>query len=180
MIPSIDLLLTTLERALSVTILPTAANASAREEASLGILVARWLRDVIDDVANAERASERDCRAALADVGAILAAGLRRPASVSVLGEIREALARSSPERIAAAREETRALKRLLGEALGAARADGDDSTAAAIRGRLTALAGREIARERSFGRSTGMDPDAATVPTLAALSKTETPRDRP
>src|SRR5947208_12224661 len=68
MTPNLELMLETIERALAVAILPAAGNASAREEASLAILFTRWIRDVVDHVADAERASYRDCRATLAAV----------------------------------------------------------------------------------------------------------------
>src|SRR5882757_7836764 len=98
MIPSLDLILGTIERALTVAILPAAGNASAKEEASLGILFTRWLRDVVDHVADAERASYVDCRSALADIGSLLGAG---PASSAVAREIRALLAEPSADPVA-------------------------------------------------------------------------------
>jgi hypothetical protein len=169
MIPPVDLLLSTIERALTVAVLPAVANASAREEAALGALTTRWLRDVVDHVADAERASHRDCRAALEDVVAI-AAGAAGPASAEVVRKAREALAGARSEAIAAAREETRTAKRLLAEALRAARTDGEGGIATAIRARLATLAAREIERERAFTRATGLDPDTATIRPLAEV----------
>src|SRR5262249_5936790 len=91
MIPSLDLILGTIERALTVAILPAAGNASAKEEASIGILFTGWLRDVVDHVADAERASYHDCRAALGDVAAIVP-------SRTVAEEIRAFLAEPQAE----------------------------------------------------------------------------------
>jgi len=162
MIPSLDLILGTLERALTVAILPAAGNASAKEEASIGILFTRWLRDVVDHAADAERASYGDCRAALADVAEMLA-------SKAVAGEIRSFLAEPSVETAAAIREATRRAKALLSRSLRAARADGGEG-ANAIRRRLADLAGRELEREIAFGRATGMDPDGAKSPPLAEV----------
>ena len=171
MIPSIDLILTTFERALTATILPAAGNASAKEEASIGILMTHWLRDVGDHVVDAEWASHRDCRRALEDVASLLAKGATGPHAAAVREEARGLLAGPSAERIAAARDETRLAKKLLARALRATRAEGDDACAAAIRARLAELAGREIERECSFGRATGIDPDAATVEPLSVIS---------
>jgi fumarylacetoacetate (FAA) hydrolase family protein len=173
-IPSIDLILTTLERALTATILPAAGNASAKEEASIGILMTRWLRDVGDHVVDAERASHRDCRRALEDVALLLANGATGPQAATVREEAGKLLASRSPEAIAAVREEARLAKSLLARALRATRAEGDDACALAIRARLAALAGREIERECSFGRATGIDPDAATVEPLSVISRDE------
>lgn len=171
MTPSIDLVLATLERALSVTILPTATNASAKEEASLGVLFMRWLRDVVDHAADAERASETACRRAAADVAGIFRGSPSLGgASAGVASEVEAALAKPRPETIAGVREEGRRWKALLGRSLRAAREDGDEQTSHAIRLRLFDLAGGEIERERAFGRSTGMDPDAASLPALADL----------
>ncbi|MBI2963106.1 MAG: hypothetical protein HYY35_05075 [Deltaproteobacteria bacterium] len=175
MTPSIDLLLDTLERALAVAILPSVGDASAKEEAALGVVVVRWLRGVVDDASAAERASQRDCRAALEEVARLLAAAAARgPAAAALLEEARAALAQPTPAGVGAVREAARQAKRLLCGALRAARSDGDGTGAVAIRARLAALAAREIARELAFGRPSGMDPDAAAVPALAAVLESE------
>ncbi len=169
MIPSIDLMLATIERALTVAILPAAGNASAKEEAGLGILFSRWLRDVVDLAADAERASARDCRDALADVVGIAAKGKKGVASSAVASEASAHLVRPLPDRAAEVRADARAAKTLLVRALKAARADGDDA-AANIRRRLASLAERELAREIAFGKATGIDPDGAKGPSLAEV----------
>jgi hypothetical protein len=173
MIPSIDLMLATLERALSVAIMPAAGNAAARQEATLGILFARWLRDVADHAVDAERASYRDCRAALADVVALVSARRRGPALSAFSSEARELLAKPSAEAAAAVREKARVAKALLGRALRAAREDGDDA-APAIRRLLADLAARELEREIAFGKVTGIDPDGAKGPSLAEVLAAE------
>ena len=172
MIPSLDLLLGTLERALEVTILPSAANAAAKEEASLGVLFVRWLRDVVDHCADAERASQADCRAALADVAAIVAAHRPGASSAAVARDASQLLERPAPAELGAVREDARRAKALLSRALRAAREDGDDPMASEIRLRLAELGAREIERERAFGRATGMDPDSQTIPTLAEITR--------
>ena len=174
MIPSLDLILGTIERALTVAILPAAANASAKEEASLGILFTRWLRDVVDHAGDAERASYRDCREALADVIALLGKG--GGAAASVVAESRAFLERPAPETAAAVRADGRTAKSLLSRALRAARAD-DSEAATAIRKRLGELAGRELEREIAFGRATGIDPDGAKGPPLAEVLKAQNER---
>ncbi len=173
MIPSIDLLLSAIERALTVVILPAAGNASAKEEAALGLLFSRWLRDVVDLAADVERASARDCRDALAAVVAIAAKGRQGPASSAVASEAAARLVRPLPDRAAEVRADAREVKTLLVRSLRAARADGDDS-AAAIRRRLTVLAVRELAREIAFGKATGIDPDGAKGPSLAEVLETQ------
>lgn len=178
MIPSLDLMLGTIERALSVAILPAAGNASAKEEAQLGILFARWLRDVVDIAADAERASARDCRDALADVVAIASAGARGAALSAVADEATGLLGTPVPDRAAEVRDDARAAKRLLARALKAAREDGDPG-AAAIRRRLADLAARELEREIAFGKSTGIDPDGAKGPTLAAVIESQRDGER-
>jgi len=172
MIPSIDLMLGTLERALSVAILPAAGNAAAREEATLGILFARWLRDVADHAVDAERASYRDCRAALADVVALVSSGRRGPAVSAFSSEARDLLAKPAAEAAAAVRKEARMAKALLVRSLTAAREDCDD-TAPAIRRLLADLAARELEREIAFGKVTGIDPDGAKGPSLAEVLAT-------
>ena len=169
MIPSVDLMLGTLERALSVAILPAAGNAAAKEEATLGILFARWLRDVVDHAVDAERASNRDCRAALADVVSIASSGTGRAALFAFSSEARALLAKPVVEQAAPAREETRLAKALLVRSLRAARADGDEC-ALAIRRRLADLAALELEREIAFGKATGIDPDGAKGRSLAEV----------
>jgi hypothetical protein len=165
MIPSIDLMLGTIERALSVAILPAAGNASAKEEASLAILFTRWLRDVVDHVADAERESQEDCGRALRDIAAMLSTGR---ASTDARGEIAAHLVAPEVTTAAERRETCRRAKALLSRSLRAAREDGDDAAANAIRRRLADLAVRELEREIAFGRGTGIDPDGAKSPPLA------------
>jgi hypothetical protein len=168
MMPTIDLMLATIERALATAVLPGAGNAAAKEEASLAILFARWLRDVVDHVSAAERASYRDCRATLDEVTARLddgAAGasareLARAARLSPLD------AEATPP--AELRQATRQVKQLLGTLLERLRAAGHASLAADVRARLFDLGLREIARERSFGRASTMDPEWQTIASLA------------
>jgi hypothetical protein len=167
MIPSIDLMLGTIERALSVTILPAAGNASAKEEASLAILFTRWLRDVVDHVADAERASHDDCRTALRDVAAMLSTGR---ASADARSDIAAHLAAPEAATAVERRETCRRAKALLARSLRAAREDADDAAAKTIRRRLADLAARELEREIAFGRATGIDPDGEKSPPLADL----------
>ena len=161
--PKVDLMLSTIERALEVSILPNATNPSAREEASLALLFTRWIRDVIDDVAAAEGASAADCRGAWADVRKLCEAD---PAAARLVeGE--------SPDG-ATPREEAQAIKAALGRVLQGLRASCAASLAEAARARLYALGVREIERERAFGRSTRLDPEWASLKTLAELSRKE------
>lgn len=173
MIPSLDLMLATIGRALEVAVLPRSTDASAREEAGLALLFARWMRDVFDDVATAERASARDCRAALGDVRALLE---KDPAGAGALAEIGAApalaLDEASPQ--ALVREETTRVKALLGKTLRRLRAEGAEALARTVRLRLYDLGVREIERERAFGRATQLDPDWQTLPTLAELLRGE------
>ena len=176
MIPSLDLILGTIERALTVAILPAAGNAAAKEEASLGIMFTRWLRDVADHVVDAERASYHDCRSALGDVAGMLASGA---AQTAVAGEIRGFLGEPVAEAASRVREESRRAKALLSRSLRAAREDGSDS-ARLIRRRLADLAGQELEREIAFGRATGIDPDGAKSPALAEVLATWKRRQTP
>ena len=159
--PKLDLILATIERALEVSILPNATNPSAREEASLALLFTRWIRDVVDDVAAAEKASAEDCRAAWADVRALCDAD---PAG-------RRLVEKDSPGG-ATAREEAQAIKAALGRILQALRVAGASPLAQAVRLRLYDLGVREIERERAFGRATRLDPEWSSIPTLAELSR--------
>jgi hypothetical protein len=180
MTPSLDLMLETIERALATSILPNAANAAAREEASLAILFTRWIREVLDYVPAAERASYRECRAALDDVTASIEA---RAASGDTRGLLREARTtlldpKASPP--LELRQATRTIKVLLGRLLHTLRAEGDASLAGEVRARLYDLGLREIERERAFGRASAMDPDWSSILSLAELSLGDThPRRR-
>jgi hypothetical protein len=151
MTPSLDLMLATIERALAVAIVPAAGNASAREEASLAILFTRWIRDVVDHLGDAERASYRDCRATLAQADL-------------------EWEAEPEPETAAEIRDEARKIKKRLGDLLASLRDAGDERAARVLRAALFDLGSREIERERAFGRATGLDPDAPSIPTLSEL----------
>src|SRR5438067_2478234 len=122
MTPNLALMIETIERALAVAILPAAGNASAREEASLAILFTRWIRDVVDHVADAERASYHDCRATLTAVCEGLLAAAPAEEALPVLGN---AQAQSQPETAAEIRNEVRKIKKLLGDLLGSLRAAG-------------------------------------------------------
>lgn len=170
MIASVDLLLSTLERALAVAVLPGAGNAAAKDEASLAVLFSRWLRDVVDHAVDAERASFDDCRAALAGVAETIATAKRGAAAAAELAAARALLERPPPTAIAPLRDETRLMKARLCRCLRAARQDGDEPLARAIRRRLAALAEREIERDIAFGRAAGMDPDAAQSPPLSTV----------
>jgi hypothetical protein len=174
MTPNLDLLLGTIERALEAAILPNVSNPSAREEASLALLFVRWIRDVVDDVGDAERASSRDCREALAAVTARLAAD---PSSRRTLEALREAhvepLDRAAPGVLV--REEARRIKSLLGLVLRTLRAEGREALARDVRLRLYDLGVREIERERAYGRASAMDPDWPSIPPLADLGTGET-----
>jgi hypothetical protein len=170
--PNLELMLSTLERALTTSILPSAANAAAKEEASLAILFTRWIRAVLDDVPTAERSSYRDCRIALDDVIARLES---RAAGASALAGLRES--RTSPLDPDAAspaefRQTAREIKALLGRALRALRAEGQAALANEVRARLYELGVREIERERAYGRASTMDPDGAPIPSLAELAR--------
>jgi hypothetical protein len=169
--PDLDLMLGTIERALATSILPSAANAAAKEEASLAILFTRWIRAVLDHVPAAERSSYRECRAALEDVLARLE---DRSAGGSALEALRESAvspldadAASPAELRRAARE----IKALLGRVLRALRAEGRAALANEVRSRLYDLGLREIERERAFGRVSTMDPDWPSIPSLADLT---------
>jgi hypothetical protein len=179
MIPTLDLMLGTLERALAVAVLPAAGNAAAREEASLGILFTRWIRDVVDHVADAERASCDDCRAALADAVA-LAAEAGGGELASFREEARAFLDRPLARTAAAVRADARLAKSLLVRSLRAARADRSD-VAPALRRLLADLGARELEREIAFGRITGIDPDGAEAAPLGeVLARWQARRSRP
>lgn len=165
MTPSLDLMLATIERALTVAILPAAANASAREESSLAILFTRWIRDVVDSMADAERASYRDCRATLAAVCEGLSAAAPAAESLTALRR-----AEAAPATAAEVRDETRKIKKLLCDLLDSLREAGNDEAARILRAALFDLGSGEIDRERAFGRATGLDPDTPSIPTLSAL----------
>ncbi len=167
MTPDLELMLETIERALAVAILPAAGNASAREEASLAILFTRWIRDVVDSVSDAERASYRDCRVTLAEVFAELFAAA--PAEGALIA-LRDAQAQSEPETASEIRAEVRKIKKLLGDLLASLREAGDGEAAKILREALFDLGSREIDRERAFGRATGLDPDTPSIPTLSEL----------
>ncbi len=169
MIPSIDLMLGTLERALSVAVVPATHNPAATEEAALGVLFTRWLRDVADQAIDAERASYRECREALADILSILSPSAPGSALYALSRRIEALLARPTPERAAEVRSQTREVKALLGQALLVARRERVEALIA-IRRRLWALAGRELDRAIAFGKVTGIDPDGANGPSLAEV----------
>ncbi len=171
MTPNLDLMLGTIERALATSILPSAADAAAKEEASLAILFTRWVREVLDHVPAAERSSYRECRAALDDAIARLES---RSASGSALDLVRES--RISPLDADAAlpaelRQATRKIKALLGRVLRTLRAEGDAALANDVRAQLFDLGLREIERERAFGRASTIDPDWPSIPSLADLA---------
>ena len=63
-----------------------------------------------------------------------------------------------------------RKIKKLLGDLLASLRAAGDGEAAKILREALFDLGSREIDRERAFGRATGLDPDAPSIPTLSEL----------
>jgi hypothetical protein len=170
MIGSIDLVLATLERALTVTVLPAAADADAKQEAALGALFARWLRDVVDHAGDIERASAADAGRTLGEIAAFASRAPLGAASRAALDDARALGEESPPETVAAVRDFVRRAKTALGKALHAARADGDRDLARAVRRILGDFAGREIERDLSFARATGMDPDAAGVTPLAEL----------
>ncbi|MEA2624257.1 MAG: hypothetical protein QOD06_302 [Candidatus Binatota bacterium] len=172
MTPSLDLMLETIERALAVVILPAAGNASAREEASLAILFTRWIRDVIDHAADAERASYRDCRATLGALSEeLLAAGRAEGALIAA----RRVQAQSEPETAAGIRDDVREMKKLFGDLLASLRDAGDGEAAKTLRAALFDLGSREVQREQAFGRATGLDPDAPSIPTLSELLRGST-----
>ena len=172
MIGSIDLVLATLERALATSVLPATSGADAKQEAALGALFARWLRDVVDHAGDAERASQRDVREALARVVA-LGSERRLGASSAIAIETARALLDFAPATvIAEIRDELRRTKNALARALRAAREDDDADLATALREILMHLSALEIERELAFARATGMDPDAATVTPLAELAR--------
>jgi len=169
--PNLDLMLGTIERALATSILPSAANAAAKEEASLAILFTRWVREVLDHVPAAERSSYRECRAALDDTTARLE---DHPASGSALELVRDS--RVSPLDADAAlpgelRQATRRIRALLGRVLHTLRAEGNAALANDVRAQLYDLGLREIERERAFGRASTMDPDWTSIPSLADLA---------
>lgn len=175
MTPSLDLMLETLERALATSIRPNAANAAAKEEASLAILFTHWIREVLDDVPAAERASYRECRAALEDVTARLEAPAESEASLDLLRESRTPPLDPDAASPAEIRQAARRIKSLLGKLLHTLRADGDASLANEVRARLYDLGLRELERERAFGRGSAMDPDWRSIPSLAELSLGDT-----
>jgi hypothetical protein len=69
-------------------------------------------------------------------------------------------------------REATHEIKALLGRILRALRAGGHAALANEVRARLYDLGVREIGRERAFGRASTMDPDWASIPSLADLAR--------
>jgi hypothetical protein len=172
MTPNLELMLATLERALATSILPGTADAAAKEEASLAILFTRWIREVLDHMPGAERASYRDCRAALDDVTARIE---RHVSSGAALGCLREwRIPRLDPDEASPAelRQATREIRMLLGRLLRALRADGHGAFATEVRARLYDLGVHEIERERAFGRASTMDADSTSIPSLADLAR--------
>ena len=163
MTPSLDLMLATIERALEVAILPNATNASAREEAGLALLFTRWIRDVADDVGEAERASLGDCREAEDEVTKLVGAD-------AIGRRVLAAIPRDDTTE-ASARESARRIRVRLGRLLKALRAEHADDLAREVRARLYDLGVREIERERAFGRATRLDPDWQSLKTLADLA---------
>jgi hypothetical protein len=175
MTPSLDLMLETIERALATSIRPNAADAAAKEEASLAILFTRWIREVLDYVPAAERASYRECRAALDDVTARIEARAASGARLDLLHDSRTTLLDPEAAPPAELRQATRTIKTLLGRLLHTLRAEGDASLAGEVRARLYDLGLRKIERERAVGRASAMDPDWSSIPSLAELSLGET-----
>ena len=169
MTPNLDLMLATIERALEVAILPNATNASAREEAGLALLFTRWIRDVADDVGEAERASLRDCREAEGEVTKLVDAD---PVGRRVLAAIPRD---DAPH--ANARDSARRIRVRLGQLLKALRAERAEPLAREVRAHLYDLGVREIDRERAFGRATRLDPDWQSLKTLAELSAGKEPK---
>ena len=170
MTPDLDLMLATVERALAAAILPGASNASAKEEASLAILFTRWMREVLDHLPAAERASHRDCRAALGEIAARVEAEASSAAARELAREAGREAASGDAAAPAALRAETRRAKALLGRVLRELRSSGDGALANQVRARLFDLGVAEIERERAFGRPTGLDPDWRSLPSLADL----------
>jgi hypothetical protein len=168
MTPDVDLMLETLERALAISILPGGGNAAAKEEASLAILFARWIRDVLDQVPSAERASYRDCRAALDEIASRLERGEANPGALILVRESRLSGVDADIAPLPELRRATRAIKEILGRVLRTLRTDGDTSVAKEIRARLFELGLREIERERAFGRPSMIDPEWRSISTLA------------
>jgi len=171
MTPSLDLMLETVERALATSILPNATNAAAKEEASLAILFTRWIREVLDDVPAAERASYRECRAAIDDITARLEAHATAGAALDLIREMRTGPFEPDAASPAEIRQATRRIKAILGKILRTIRAEGDVRLANEVRARLYDLGLRELERERAFGRGSAMDPDWRSIPSLADLS---------
>jgi hypothetical protein len=176
-IPNLDLMLATIERALAVSILPSAANGSAKEEASLAILFARWIREVLDYVPAAERASYQGCRAAVDDVATRLEADPANHTALDLVRDSRISLLDEDAASPAQRRLETRKIKALLGRVLHTLRAEGKASLANDVRFRIYDLAVHEIERERAFGRASRMDPDWPSIPSLADLALGDHPR---
>ncbi len=172
MTPNLELMLATIERALTTSILPTATNAAAKEEASLAILFTRWIRDVVDHLPAAERSSYRDCRAALVDAVARVEARSASPHALDLVRESRIPPLDADGASPAELRQAVRGIKALLGRLLRALRAEGDAALANEVRARLYDLGLCEIERERAFGRASTMDPDWASIPSLADLAR--------
>ena len=162
MTPNLELMLATIERALTTSILPTATNAAAKEEASLAILFTRWIREVLDHLPAAERSSYRDCRAALVDAVARVEA---RPASPHALDLVRESRIPpldadgASPAEL---RQAARGIKALLGRLLRALRAEGDAALANEVRARLYDLGAARDRARASFRESLDDGPGLA------------------
>jgi hypothetical protein len=176
--PNLDLMLGTIERALVTSILPSAANAAAKEEASLAILFTRWVREVIDHAPAAECSSYRECRVALDDAIARLEG---RPASGSALDLVRGSRISLDADEASPAelRRATRRIKALLGQVLRTLRAEGYASLANDVRAQMYDLGLREIERERAFGRASTIDPDWPSIPSLADLAPGDGPPRR-
>ncbi|MGH7804322.1 MAG: hypothetical protein ACREQJ_08230, partial [Candidatus Binatia bacterium] len=92
--------------------------------------------------------------------------------SKGAIDAARAVLDEAAPDVLAEVRDRSRHAKSVLAVALRAAREDGDGALALEVRAILTRFADREIERELSFARATGMDPDAGTVPPLAELGR--------
>jgi hypothetical protein len=167
-------MLSTIERALATSILPSAANVAAKEEASLAILFTRWIRAVVDDAASAERISYRDCRTALNDISGQVESLAVGASGLAWLRESRISALAAEALLPAELRHASREIKALLGRALRALRSQGHAALANEVRARLYDLGALEIERERAFGRASMMDPGWRSIPSLADLGHSD------
>ncbi len=170
MMPSIELRLATMRRALAEVILPAIAadNALAREQAQL---VMAHLELLAQQLPTASRLDERVLRGTEALAQALVASaagGARTRAAAAALGA---ALASNADEPHAARRAR---LAAAIDALVGAGEEDGDAAFRARAFDAIVAHANECGVYERAWFASNGLDPERASLPSLATLFAAE------